>query len=131
MADMKFAEIKYPSMRSELIYNLKKLADLDYQNRVWVAKKYPENVEFDSFDLVVNFIYDDTPLADDALSMLGVILINKEEVCAICSLVNSLNSLFDKYGTDLSDEEYISKPEWLFVVNMARQALVAIDSGSK
>ena len=119
---MEFSKIKYPSMRGELLHNLKKLSDDSYQSRVWVKNIYPENVEFDNFDLVVHFIFDDTSLGDDPASMLGVVLYNENEVELMSALVKALDILFEKYGTVLSDEDYMEKPEWARIVQSAQKA---------
>lgn len=131
MAGDKFMQIKYPSIRFELMRNLEKLSDLNYQNAVWVAQKYPVNIEFDSFDLVVHFIYDDTSLGEDASGMLGITFIDEAEVRAFREVVGALDLLFEKHGTNLSDRDYIHKPEWVEVVKSARQALAVMRSKQK
>lgn len=75
------------------------------------------------FDYAVHFLYDDTDLAEDVRSLMGIILKNDAEVIAMQNIINALNTLFDKYGTDLSDHEYINKPEWKNIVDATRVAL--------
>ena len=67
-------------------------------------------------------MYDDTDLADDPMSLIGWILTGKNEADVITNLVKALDIIFDKYGTELADKEYIAKNEWENVLSMAKDA---------
>ena len=109
-------------MRDELLDILSTLSNAEYQRDAWVKGKFPPGVQFDNLDLAIHFLFDDTSLADDPKSMVGVILLDDIEVELISNLIESLNFIFDKYGLTLSDESYINKPEWMTVIQKAEEA---------
>lgn len=119
-------EVKYPEMREELEEHLRALADPAYQRRVWAAGQADGAVLYDEFDYAVHFLYDDTQLASDAHSTVGWILKNASEAECITALVNSIDAVFERYGTKLSDAEYIELPEWRSVVLAAEVAAASL-----
>ncbi len=119
---MSHGDVKSIDMRAELIQHLKALADLEYQRRVWLMQASP-TPQHDEFDYAVHFLYDDTRLAVDARSTIGWILRSETEAEAISKVVASLEAIFQKYGTELSDEDYIHLPEWASVLETAAAAL--------
>lgn len=119
-------QAKYPEMRRELIEHLQALADLAYQRRVWVGGQVEGTVQHDELDYAVHFLYDDTQLASDAHSTVGWILNDAAEAECITALVNSLDVVFERYGTKLSDAEYIEVPEWHSVVQAAKTAAASL-----
>ncbi|WP_460552642.1 SCO4402 family protein [Comamonas piscis] len=123
MAKMEFSKIKYPNMRDELLHYLSNLSNITYQKNAWVEGEFPPGVEFDNLDSAIHFLFDDTSLGDDPSSMVGVILIDEREVKFIADLIEALNSVFEKYGLNLSDESYINLPEWKEVIKRAQEAL--------
>lgn len=124
---MELSELTYPEMRGELISHLRSLADPEYQVRVWVRGELAEGIQHDELDYVIHFIYDDTPLASNAASCVGWFLIDQREVAALENLVRKLDALFDEHGLNLTDAEYISKPQWGKVVESAADALAIFD----
>ncbi|MDR7150514.1 hypothetical protein J2W49_002472 [Hydrogenophaga palleronii] len=116
-------QVKYPEMRKELEAHLQALADPAYQRRVWVDGQAEGAVHHDEFDYAVHFLYDDTQLASDALSTVGWILIDAAEAECITALVRSIDVVFERYGTKLSDAEYIELPEWHSVIQAAKTAV--------
>ena len=127
---MELTKLIYPNMRSELIDHLSALADPEYQERVWVKHQPAPGIEYDEFDYVVHFLFDDTSLATDPESCIGWYLTNEREVVAVRIVVNSINVLFDKCGKCLKDSEYLAKPEWLDVVAAAKTALGVFKIGA-
>lgn len=121
MEGMERSELKFPSMREELIDYLRGLADKRYQYCAWVEHKCPSG-GFDELDYAIHFLYDDTRLASDPEATVGLILKNIEEVRCIQNLIAELNSIFDKYGLGLADGEYIEKSEWQGVIQAAIDA---------
>lgn len=118
---MQLSELVYPSMRLELIYYLEGLSDREYQNQSWVENNRP-NGGHDELDYSIHFLYDDTCLAKNPSSLIGIVLKDQAEVDAIKDLIDELENVFEKYGTNLSDEEYINKKEWDRVILAARMA---------
>ena len=115
--------IKFPSMREELIDYLTGLSNKKYQEDCWVRKRCPVGIENDELDYAVHFFFDDTQLSEDPESMIGYCLNNEREAKAIGLVCNKLEQVFNKYGDDKSDKEYISYPEWECVIEAAKKAL--------
>lgn len=113
-------------MRAELLGYLKDLSNWDYQNNCWVNGNCPPGIEHDELDYSIHFLFDDTALSDDPESLIGVFLKNKEEADLIGSLCNKLQMVFEKYGTELSDKEYIDLAEWKDIVMHAQVALTKL-----
>lgn len=116
-------KIKYPNMREELIGHLKALSNKEYQESIWVRGESQPGVTHDELDYVIHFIYDDTCLGDDPDAAIGWFLLGHEEAKTIRNLVGHLNSVFAKYGLELTDEEYIGKSEWADVIQAATTSI--------
>ena len=54
---------------------------------------------------------------------------NDQEARAIEAVVQAIDALFDKYGTDLSDKEYLEKVEWARIVCVSKDALKVLLHG--
>ncbi|MDR7149565.1 hypothetical protein J2W49_001514 [Hydrogenophaga palleronii] len=119
-------QVKYPEMRKELEEHLQALADPAYQRRAWVDGQAEGAVQHDKFDYAVHFLYDDTQLASDAHSTVGWILNDAAEADCVTALVSSIEVVFERYGTKLSDAEYIDLPEWHSVVLAAKTAAASL-----
>ncbi|WP_460132367.1 SCO4402 family protein [Pseudomonas sp. S1_E04] len=122
MERLELSELKFPSMREELISYLSGLSDIDYQYQAWVERSSPD-LGYDEFNYTVHFLYDDTGLAENASDWIGLVLKDEKEAMSVESMVNALDVIFDKYGTGLSDKEYLEKEEWLRVVSVSKGAL--------
>jgi len=120
-------EIKFPDMRRDVLDAVRALADPEYQRRVWLERRYPHEGFFDDFTLNVNTLYDDTQVLENPHQALGDILRTTKEVAAMEDLAQALDALFDRLGTELSDEEYVGAPEWELVVRAAREALAELE----
>jgi hypothetical protein len=114
--------MKYPEMRKELISTMKCLSDRNYQRTVWIEKKYPKGVVDDNFDYAVHFLFDDTCLAEDPKKLIGYALKNEKECDLVTDVIDALNILFEKLGTNLSDEQYINSPFWEKVIETSKKA---------
>ncbi|SQI44175.1 Uncharacterised protein [Leminorella richardii] len=121
MEKLELSQLKYPDMREELINYLHRLGDKEYQYQAWVEDNRPGGGH-DELDYAIHFLYDDTDLANEPASLIGWILTGKDESDVIASVVKALDIIFDKYGTELSDQEYLAKNEWENVLVMARNA---------
>ena len=125
MEKLELSELKFPAMRDELISYLLGLSNAEYQYNAWVARADPD-LAYDEFNYVVHFLYDDTDLATDADSWVGLIFREGSEALAISEVVRSLDVIFEKYGTALSDAEYLTKPEWAYVIESSKNALLEL-----
>ncbi|PIT09874.1 hypothetical protein BGI30_06480 [Snodgrassella alvi] len=108
-------------MRQELVSYLCALADKNYQYMSWVKNDRP-NGGHDELDYTIHFLYDDTDLAENPESMIGWILTSQEEAEMISNVIRALDTLFEIYGTELTDKEYLEKNEWNDVVDAAKKA---------
>ena len=122
MEKLELSELKFPSMREELISYLSGLSDLEYQYQAWVERSSP-GLDYDELNYTVHFLYDDTGLAENASDWIGLVLKDEKEARSVANVVSALDVIFDKYGTELSDKEYLEKKEWLWVVSASKDAL--------
>ena len=125
MEKLELSELKFPGMREELISYLSGLSDLDYQYRAWVERSSP-GLDYDELNYTVHFLYDDTGLAENASDWIGLVLKDEKEARSVANVVSALDVIFDKYGTELSDKEYLEKKEWLWVVSASKDALSSL-----
>ncbi|MDI6836300.1 MAG: hypothetical protein QMD99_11385 [Rhizobiaceae bacterium] len=114
--------IKFPWMRAQLISFIRGLSDFNYQKRNWQIYR-PDQERYDELDYTIHFFYDDTSLAADPSSLIGDILCDDREVLEMRSIVSAIDLVFEKYGLELKDAEYLAKPEWIRVVEAASNAL--------
>jgi hypothetical protein len=117
------SEVRYPSIRAELIDYLLELSDADYQRRNWVLGSLSEGESRSCLDYAVHFIFDDTSLGEDAAGCIGTVLANEAEAERITDVARCLASVFQRYGAALPDERYIETDEWVSVVGSAKSAL--------
>ncbi len=122
MEKLELSELKFPSMREELISYLSGLSDLDYQYQAWVERSSP-GLDYDELNYTIHFLYDDMGLAENASDWIGLVLRDEIEARSVENVVSALDVVFDKYGTELSDKECLEKKEWLWVVNASKDAL--------
>lgn len=120
------SEVRFPQMRAEVIDAVRALADPEYQQRVWIRRELPQPDYYDDFTLNIHILYDDTRVLEEPAGTVGDVLRSAEEATALAPLARQLDALFDRYGTDLSDEEYLATPEWAGVVRAAQTALAAL-----
>lgn len=123
-------KVQFPEMRNELIESLRGLSDIEYQKRIWINARSEGSIQHDEFDYVVHFLFDDTSLATDPDSLIGVILKNFDEVAIIKPVIEALGELFDALGLDRTDEEYVKSTEWSSVVNAAKIAYAKISANN-
>ncbi len=67
-------------------------------------------------------IYDDSDLATDSESYIGHVLKDQEEMRALDKVVDSIDTFFQKYDEEMTDEECIGKPEWQAVLATSKVA---------
>ena len=115
-------KIKFIEQRSTLMGTLYGLSSETFQNVFWVEHNYDTNKYCYSFDEDIHFLFDDTELANDPYSCIGLILIDKKEAEVIENLTEQIDKILSLYGTNLLDEEYVSLPEWVNVLKYAKEA---------
>lgn len=123
MEKLELSELEYPAMRDELISYLEGLSSADYQYSAWVSRS-SSDIAYDELNYTIHFLYDDTDLATDPRSWVGIVLRGESEVRAISDVVKSIDEVFDKYGTCLADDGYLTKPEWAKVIESSKNALI-------
>ena len=119
--------LRYPGMREELKDYLSELSDAELQLRRWSGR----GSDISSLDFLVHFLFDDTALADDTGSFIGVILYDDEEVAAVSAVISALDSVFEKYGVARQDLEYVRAPEWTGVLSAAKAAKDLLEGTEK
>ncbi|MGW4214791.1 SCO4402 family protein [Lentzea sp. NPDC004789] len=119
-------EVRYPNLRNEVLEAVRALSDFEYQQRVWVRRDVLSG-NYDEFTHRVRILYDDTQVLEAPQAAIGDVLASEEEACAMQELVDVLNSIFDRFGTELSDDKYLELPEWGTVVAAARRVLVVLE----
>ena len=120
--------VRYPEMRNDIIDALRALADRTYQQRVWVDRIYPRPGYYDDLTHNINVLYDDTLVAEDPSSQVGVSLKDGREVAAIEALKEILDPILDSISPDDSDLDVISRPDWTNVVIAAGNAIRVLSS---
>ncbi len=106
------------------------LADRDYQNSAWISRIFPPGIEWDSLGVAVDFIFNDSGLSDDAVGAIGIFLV-EDELGGVAKVIEKMEVVFEKYGDDCSDLEYISQPEWSDVVESATVLLDQIKNNNR
>jgi hypothetical protein len=114
-------EIRFPEMRMNVLDNLNSLRNRDHQIRTWVKHE-----AYDSFDEVIHALFDDSNFDDGTRSSIGALLFEEGEADRITEVMNLIDRLFDKYGKELSDGEYMDKPEWPAIMTSAQIAYDAM-----
>jgi hypothetical protein len=125
VGEMEFSEMKddqvplaYPSMRAELLEHLRELANVELQKTEWTAGS-------GRFDLVVHFLFDDTPAPRDAL---GYYLATEAEREAVLDVASAIDVVLARLGTERSDPDYVGSAEWMDVVDAAQRALRVLEA---
>ena len=123
------ADLVYPDMRQELILHLGHLADLGYQQRVWVAREYPQPGYYDDFDTTFECLEDVVSLSEP-INAVGMTLKDDDEAAALAALGAVFDRIFAEHGTALTDSQYLALPEWSAVIDAAQGALVKLTADS-
>ncbi len=104
-----------------VLYYMRVLNDPSYQTNRWVNHE-----KYGSFDDVIHCLFDDSGFEREPRGTIGVLLFEEKEADLIKDTIDLIDELFDKYGKNLSDAEYIAKPEWPGVMASAKKAYKAM-----
>jgi hypothetical protein len=115
-------DVIYPEMRDEIIDAVRTLSDPEYQFRTWVLREVPPD-RIEDFDINIHILYDDTGVLENPHAAIGDVLETAAEADALTKLAHAIDSMFERVGTDLTDEQYLALPDWKSVVDAARNAL--------
>jgi hypothetical protein len=107
-------KIAHPWMRQEAMVYLRDLVGM-----------VPDDPGEGGLDFAIDFLFDEAPTPREAL---GLYLGSEQEVEVMGALVNTLGVVLRKYGTRLSDPDYVETPEWPHVRRLARKALDLLES---
>jgi hypothetical protein len=118
-------EVLYPEMRDAIIDAVRTLSDPEYQYRTWVLREIPPD-KIEDFDINIHILYDDTTILENPYAGIGDVLKTEAEADALAKLAHAIDSMFERVGTDLSDEQYLTLPDWNAVVSTARDALAVM-----
>lgn len=114
------ADVKFPAMRKETLTALAALADREYQQRVWIERKYPREGFYDDLTMNVNVLYD--MVLPDPKRRVGIILRDEAEVKQLTALADVLGPLVDDLR-EAPDHRYLADQRWDAVVAAAASAL--------
>ncbi|MFE1592253.1 hypothetical protein [Nocardia sp. NPDC058705] len=117
--------VQFPQMRATVLSALEALADPEYQQRVWLERRFPQERFYDDLDENIHALYDDCVVLPDPRDRIGTILIDDEEAAALVNLGRVLTPLIDDLG-DASDSVYVGDARWSSVVAAARAAFAAL-----
>ena len=92
------SEVKFPSMRSELQYAVKALADEDFQRRMWVGPQDSSLTITYTFDMALHALLDDSVVADNGEAAIGVILKNERELDVVANLISTAREVIREIG---------------------------------
>lgn len=120
--------LKYPEMRLDLVAYTGSLRDRDHQRKVWVL--HQSGGRQDSFMDVVHFFFDDTKLAEEPATCVGVFLRDQPEADAVDAVVGALDEVLDQVGPGKADADYLAAPGWDRVVTAATSLAHLLDSGA-
>jgi len=112
--------------RSDLVDCLRRLADGEYQRRVWVERRYPPGAPPDNLDRAIDLLMIHTSLADDPGATMGWLLFDETEARLVADVISAIDDVLDAVGTESPDEDYLLAPEWAAVLAAARTAYVAM-----
>ncbi|MGH3708601.1 MAG: SCO4402 family protein [Pseudonocardiaceae bacterium] len=119
-------DVRYPVLRNEVLDAMKNLSDPEYQQRVWIDRKFPSANYYDDFDMVIHILYDDTIIAEDACSTIGDILKNKTEAQVVEVVIQALEEVFDEGSRHADFEVLRARPSWPKVIEAAAVAWKAM-----
>ncbi len=115
--------VKYPAMRNEIIGALEALADREYQQRVWVERRFPSPTYYDDFDTAIHTLYDDTGIGDDVRSQIGSTLRDETEASLMQDVISALEEVFAECGDDADFQTVRTSKSWPSVVSAAAAAV--------
>jgi hypothetical protein len=115
----------YPAMRRRLMLALASLADLEYQQRVWIAAILETGEMTDSLLDVVHELYDDLSIFPNPAESMGLVLVSREEVVRLEVLNHFLTPVITAY--DVSDPSRVLQDQrWRAVTAASGSALNCI-----
>jgi hypothetical protein len=128
MADLEHmvrtVNVRFPSMRRDVMFALAAIADREYQSDVWLGRK-PRPGYSDNLDVVVSCLYDDCQVLPDPTSRVGSVLVEGPEVARLRHLGELLDVLLDELqGHD--DAAFLEDLRWCEITETAAVALSAM-----
>lgn len=117
-------KVQFPQQRELLEAALHALSDATFQQRVWIERKPdPRDRWHHDFDQVVHTICDDLLFDEDPSRTVGKWTRDMNEATAVAAVSRAIDRLLRKYGTTLSDADYMRAPEWPTLMRQAKDAL--------
>jgi hypothetical protein len=118
--------IEFPLMRAEVEHAVGCLADVEYQQRVWIRREMPSPTYYDDLDTNIHVLFDDCKVLPDPTGMIGSVLRRGEEIERLAELGNTLDAMIRDLR-NAPDAAYLADVRWPTVVAQAaaEQAVVA------
>jgi hypothetical protein len=115
--------LQFPNARVVIEDALDVLGDTGLQQRVWVEQKPGSSTEYPSFRDAINWLFDDSGLGDGVDTCIGYMLYDELEARGLKELMNLLDILLKRYGSQLSSATYFNSQEWPLIAARARDCL--------
>ncbi len=112
------AEVRNPDIRKEIMLTLQHLSDPEYQQRVWIDRKFPTPSYYSDFLMAMHMLYDDTGLARNPYSEIGLTLKDETEARLIQIVIEALEEVFGETG-DEDFEVVRTASSWPNVIDAA------------
>ncbi|MEV6389789.1 SCO4402 family protein [Nocardia xishanensis] len=119
------SDVRFPEMREAVVRALKSLADPQYQQRIWLERRFPHAGFYDDLDTNISTLYDDCVVIPEPRTRIGTVLVDGPEIERLIELDRELDPIIRRLG-DASDAVYLANPAWPGVVGAARAALAAM-----
>jgi hypothetical protein len=113
------SKLAYPQMRANIFDAIEALADTALQWRAWVGGDVRPVGECPNFENAIHWLFDDSGFDGGTDASVGFTLYDSDEARAIDEVMNNVDRLLKKYGTHLSDNDYVGTPEWPAIVSAA------------
>lgn len=131
MADMAFPlmDLKFPTMRRELIDALDVFSDVEAQGR-HLSRSEDFGNGFDGrLATAIHFLFDDTNIEDNPNSHIGFFLFDEAEAKAVHKLAETLDSMLGEPGEHIDSRRLLNHREWGRVVDLSNSALALVSRG--
>jgi hypothetical protein len=117
--------VEFPSMRRDVMSSLAGLSDVEYQQRVWIRREYPQPGYYDDLRANIALLYDDREVLPSPADSIGSILLPGDEIPRLAALAVVLDDLIDSHES-IVDSVFMADPRWNDVLRLSALALAAM-----
>lgn len=110
-------DVAFPQMRLQIAASVARLADSEYQRRVWVGEEWPSAGFYDDAANSIEWLDENTLAFDDPEGLVGQMLF-PDEVLLMSLLAVRVRAILDDLGI-VDSATYLSDPRWPAVLEVA------------